>query len=268
MVADGVLTPSGFIDVHVHLEQFDLDDGPGLVERARSRGVTGIVGVGTTARSVETLLRWKERFPEFVNIAVGLHPELSHTVADLDSTLSQIHRYRNELVAIGEVGLPHYSGLWVSDPVGCLERATAFADASVGTGLPLIVHAVHDAAPRMLVILQSSRAERAVFHWLKARRSDLDGILSAGYFVSVTPRVDTRAEDQLIARIVPSSRLLLETDAPEPYGEPSEPADVIRAVMAVAEIRAVDPARVAADAWAATMSLFPALRADGSVSDS
>jgi CheY-like chemotaxis protein len=116
-------------------------------------------------------------------------------------------------------------------------------------GLPVVLHAPHDAAPAALSILRRNDPRGVLFHWHKASPDVTRAICDAGYFVSVTPEVCYRERDQEMVRAVPLDNLLLESDGPWAYGgefagQPTTPALVARVAEAVAEIKGVPLADV------------------------
>ena len=87
-----------------------------------------------------------------------------------------------------------------------------------------------------------SRVERAVFHWHKAPLDVTRAIVDAGHFVSVTPEVVYRERDRELVEAVSLDSLLVESDAPWPYGgefasEPSGPWVAARVAEEVAKIK-------------------------------
>lgn len=259
-----------YIDSHVHLEQFDLEDSEALVARARTAGVRAVVAVGTTVDSYRTLLEWKQRHPDFVNVALGLHPEIHHSSADLRAIMKQVRTLSDRLVAIGEIGLPYYS-----DPSGASTKASRcvaaeFVNLALEVRLPLLVHAVHNAAPRMLEILQEGGAVDAVFHWLKAPSPVVKSIVDSGYHVSVSPSLAHKERDRHLALQVPTGLLLVETDAPADHrpslqSTSSEPWQVSRAVAAISAVRGVPHEVIARQVWTATRNVLRRLRVEPAV---
>ena len=83
---------------------------------------------------------------------------------------------------------------------------------------------------------------RAVFHWHKSDEQTTRAIINAGYFISLTPEVAYRERDRDLARMLPSNRILVETDGPWPYGGQfagrlTEPAMIKDVVAAIAHLR-------------------------------
>ena len=210
------------IDSHLHLVQYPLAELDALIEQWRAGGVEQVVAVSTDLRSSHQTLAVKQRHPDFVHAAIGLHPEQAVPSAqELLELQALIRQERPLLSAIGEVGLPHYAlpELGEGAVPAHAEMLREFAALSAEQQLPLVLHAVHDKAQMAFDILREAGAPRAHFHWLKAAPDVLASIVQAGHFVSVTPEVCYRERDQQLAVQVPLGQLLVETDGPWPYEE-------------------------------------------------
>ena len=85
---------------------------------------------------------------------------------------------------------------------------------------------------------QELGVKKAVFHWFSGPLDVLDNIMEVGYFISASPAAEySPAHKQAIAKAMVDS-LLLETDSPVAYkGVAAEPADVLRTLKAVANLR-------------------------------
>ncbi|SFG51888.1 TatD DNase family protein [Planifilum fulgidum] len=241
--------PIQLIDTHVHFDRFSPEEVEAVVRRAREAGVYRVIAVAMGEASCHSLLRWKERYPDFLEIAFGVHPEEAADEGETERVLKLIRRYRGVIRAVGEVGLPYYSlpeGERSAPPAAAVRRLRAFLDVARELELPVSLHAVHAMAAPALRLLKKHRVRRAVFHWLKAPPNVVDAIVEAGHFVSVTPDVLVRERDRDLVRRVPLTSLVLETDAPWEYekGRPAEPAWVRRVAEEVARIKGCSLAEV------------------------
>lgn len=170
---------------------------------------------------------------------------------------------RDSICAIGEVGLPWYGER--ANDAGVLDAAKVtlarFAHAAAALDLPMILHAPHARAAEALAIICEAGVRRAVFHWHKSDEQTTRAILNAGYFISLTPEVAYRARDQDLARMLPATRILVETDGPWPYGGQfagrlTEPAMIKEVVVAIAHLRCTTFEEIAAATTANARALF------------
>jgi len=252
------------IDSHVHLDADQYPDPSGAIKRARGAGVSAMVVPGVGPASNRKVLELARTYHGAVHPALGFHPErFEHSEDDARDVLDMIKHERDSICAVGEVGLPWY-GAQASNPA-VLDAAKAtlarFARAAVALDLPLIIHAPHARAADALAIIREAGVTRAVFHWHKSDEQITRAIVNAGYHISLSPEVAYRARDQDLARMLPSDRILVETDGPWPYGGQfagrlTEPAMVKEVVAAIAHLRCATFEEVAAATTANARALF------------
>jgi TatD DNase family protein len=210
------------IDAHIHLNQYNCKDVLKQIEQWKKAGIKGVVAVSTDLRSSYETLELAYKSPGFVLPCIGFHPEqVLPKAGEINELLTLIKSEQNNLSAIGEIGLPHYSYEKANFPSleHYIELLEEFLDNAKQLSLPVVLHAVHDKAAIVYKLLQKYKGVEAHFHWLKAEKVTLQSILKSGYFVSVTPEVCYRKRDQQLVNEVPLTQLMIETDGPWPYGE-------------------------------------------------
>jgi len=252
------------IDSHVHLDADQYPDPSGAIKRARDAGVSAMVVPGVGPASNRAVIELGRKYPGVIFPALGFHPErFEHSENDALEVLETIARERDSICAVGEVGLPWYGGRSGDADVQAAARLTLarFARAAVALDLPLILHTPHARAGEALAIIREAHVTRAVFHWHKSDEQTTRAIINAGYFISLTPEVAYRARDQDLARMLPSNRILVETDGPWPYGGQfagrlTEPAMIKEVVAAIAHLRCGTFEEIAESTTANTRALF------------
>ncbi|MCD6567418.1 MAG: TatD family hydrolase [Dehalococcoidia bacterium] len=251
------------IDTHAHLDE--LQDPCSAIEKARAIGVTAIVAVGSSCQSNAETLKIAHRHGSFVHAALGLHPcELADMgPPGVEEALRFIENNIAGAVAVGEIGLDYHKRVvsvtgrdWQKEVLQrCLEVA-------VKNDKPAIIHSRY-AWKDALQVVQGSGIKKVVFHWFTGFSSVLRGIIDAGYFVSATPAAEYHEEHRRAVKAAPLKRILLETDSPVAYGREeryeSQPADVLRSLKAVAELKGVDEDTVAEYTTRNALSLFSLL---------
>ena len=255
-----------FIDTHCHLDDPAYADLASVCRDSERAGVEVIVAVGGGSASNRRILDLQQRQPARVWAALGLHPERPDASwEEVETVLAQLALHRERVVALGEVGLPHYALRDGSMGAGQARRHEAFLRAlvtgAVALDLPVVLHAPHAAAEAALAVLRRCEPRGAVFHWHKGSRETTAAICDAGYFVSVTPEVCYRQRDRDLVRATPLRSLLVESDGPWPYGgefagRPTTPAVAARVAAEVARLKGVSPAEARDVLWDNAERLF------------
>lgn len=241
------------VDHHCHLDFAELAaDREGVLNRARAAGVAALVTISTRIRRFPEISAIAEDHPD-VYCSVGTHPHQADEERDIEvAEIVRLARHP-KVVAIGEAGLDyHYKH---SSPANQAEGFRRHIRAARETGLPLEIHS-READADTLRILQEEHREGAfpaILHCFTGGRTLAIRALDLGLYVSFSGVVTFKKSDELraIARDAPLDRLLVETDAPflapEPHrGRTNEPALVAHTAAALAEVKGLTPAALAA----------------------
>lgn len=237
------------IDTHCHLTFPDyrgrIDDE--LAEAARL-GVTACITVSTTTRDCVDALRIAETYPS-VWCTAGVHPLYSDQGPHDWETLRRVAS-SPRCVAWGELGLDnHYKEPAASLQREVLDEQLAFIQrcrADFGIDKPIVIHC-REAFDDLIPVLRATPFDpsRFVFHCFTGTPADVRKVLDFGAMVSFTGVVTYRNAPDVreAARLVPSDRIMVETDAPflspEPHRgkRPCRPAWVRHVAEALAAVR-------------------------------
>ncbi|HJW23010.1 MAG TPA: TatD family hydrolase [Candidatus Limnocylindrales bacterium] len=244
------------VDSHCHLqaERFDADRDE-VIERARLAGVERILVPGWDLPSSAAAIDLVSSHA-WLDAAAGIHP---HDAARADAAawlgidrLARDHR----VVAVGETGLDF--DRMFSPEVAQLDNLRRHLELGLDVAKPVILHcrsaagstAAHDA---MLAALDEAgirvgttwRRPPAVLHSFSGPASFAEQALSRGLSISISGLAFRAGEEATlgeVAALAPSSRLLVETDAPylSPPSAPrrrNEPEWVRATAEAVARAR-------------------------------
>ncbi len=241
------------VDHHCHLDFPDLAaDRAGVLVRASAAGVGLIVTISTRIRKFDIYREIAEAHGQ-VYFSVGTHPHYAHE--ELDVPVNEIVRLsaHPKCVAIGEAGLDyHYDK---SPRAAQREGFLKHIDAARQTGLPLEIHAreADDDIGDILEAEMKKGAFKAVLHCFTGGQRLADRAVALGLYVSASGVITFKNSDALrqVFASVPLDRLLVETDAPYlaplPYrGKRNEPAYVAHTAAALATMKHVSPAEIAA----------------------
>ncbi|KXS10637.1 hypothetical protein M427DRAFT_127479 [Gonapodya prolifera JEL478] len=289
------------VDVHAHLypPNFAGTDLPAALDRARAVGVRGIVTVPETVEECEEVLLLAESgsYPEIWPCA-GLHPvqkeivsgsaprndvsgqpnqiedvattrERAARLSDVPPALEFIHKHKEKLIAVGEVGLdftPHviHPGFTASQ-VRELKKDSAKKEAvearelevkeeqkevfrqlvrcAMDADLPVNCHS-RSAGKYTIDILRELNVPpyRAILHAFDGSVPNALAAVSLGYFLSVPPSVVRSPQKQTLVTAIPLTNLLLETDSPAlaaVAGAQNEPSQIIISLEEVVKRKGV-----------------------------
>jgi len=229
------------VDTHAHLDEVeDLDKA---IDDGKRVGLVAIIAVGQDYESNLKVLDIAEKHKNFVYPALGLHPwSLGNMDASkVDLTLRQIEDNIEKAVGIGEIGLDYDKRvIAAADKERQKEAFKAVLELARRYDKPVSVHARYSWKDSFDLV-KASGVKRAAFHWYNGFSSVLREIINEGYFISATPATEYHDEHRRAIRETPLQNLLLETDCPVTYGRETKyqarPADVIRSLKAVAQIK-------------------------------
>jgi TatD DNase family protein len=233
------------VDTHAHLcdPVFDADRDR-VLERAQTAGISAVVAVGEDLRDAEKNLQLAARHP-MIHPAAGLYPtHLSLEQAAAMRTFIRSHRDR--FVAIGEVGLDYWRVQEESGREMQREIFRSFIGLSKELGLPLNVHS-RSAGRHAVAVLLEAAAAKVQLHAFDGKLSSAMPALEAGFFFSIPPSIIRSEQKRKIAKNLPLSSLLLETDSPVLGPVPqerNEPANAPVALKVIAELKGITEAEV------------------------
>jgi TatD DNase family protein len=233
------------IDTHVHINfdsfETDLD---AVCDRWREHGVVQLVHSCVTPAEFKKTQGLADRFPELF-FSVGLHPlDAALWQPDLDLQIRELAIGDKRVVAIGETGLDFFKA---DNQQWQIEVLRSQLQIAIDLDLPVIIHC-RDAAVMMRQICQEFWLEcgqvRGVMHCWSGTPAETEWFLDLGFFISFSGVVTFKNATQIqaSAQIVPSERLLIETDcpflAPVPKrGKRNEPAFVSHVASYLAQLR-------------------------------
>jgi len=208
------------IDAHIHLDQYREEEVPNILAEAQL-----VVAVSTDLQSCKKTLTLSQLFPN-VKAAYGFHPEQPlPSDRDIQALFNWIRLHAQEMVAIGEVGLPYYrKQAQVLDERPYIELLDQFIQLAKELHKPIVLHAVYEDALVACDLLERHNVTRAHFHWFKGSEEAIVRMIHNGYFISITPDCVYEAEIQALIKRYPLNLMMVETDGPWPFDGPFEKA--------------------------------------------
>ena len=205
---------NGLIDTHCHIDEEAFDaDREEVIARQQESGVERMIVPGVNVASIETVMQVCHAHPGYCYPALGLHPE--DVKADWQEQLTIVEQairdHRNELVAIGEIGLDYYwDKTYKEEQQEVLRRQMELAKE---LDLPVILH--NREATEDIMRIVKEEGGRGVFHCFNGSRETAQQILDMGFYLGIGG-VLTFKNSKLAEKldVVPLERIVLETDAP------------------------------------------------------
>lgn len=179
-----------------------------------------------------------------VKVALGWHPTHSYTKEEYEESLKEIEFVRqneDKIVAIGEIGLDYFHKK--TDEVKKWQKKTfmAYLDLAKELDLPVIIHA-WNSVKDVLEILDKFSG-KVVMHCMEASFKNIQIAIDRGYFFTIPASVGRNELFQRLVSMVPTSKMLTETDLPfqgPTKGVEAKSTDVIFAIEYIAEIKGLD----------------------------
>ena len=211
---------AGWIDTHVHMDDARFADAHAVRSVARNVGVARLVipAIGpVNFQAVRTLAHgWGDAY------ALGLHPmylpaDADAALAELEATLKQ-HQHDPCLVAIGEIGLDFFEPHLCTPAMRALQEHCFAAQLRLAQrfDLPVILH-VRQSVDAVLKCLRQLPPPGGIAHAFvgsaQQAQQAIDSGLKLGFGGAMTFERATRL--RALARSLPMSAIVLETDAPD-----------------------------------------------------
>jgi TatD DNase family protein len=243
------------IDSHAHLDATEFDgDRDTMLERARAAGVSTIltVGIGATLGEIRGAIELAEQH-DWIFAAAGFHPHEATHAGDAElAALAELVR-NPRVLAWGEIGLDYHYDHSPRDVQAVVFRKQL--ELARAAKLPVIIHC-RDAWKDCLEILEQdwrSSGLGGVLHCFSGTAAEARRGIDMGFFVSFAGNVTFPKSHELrdVARVLPLSTLMIETDspylAPPPHrGRRNEPAFVAEVARTLATVRDLPVSEIAA----------------------
>jgi TatD DNase family protein len=242
------------VDSHCHLDdgQFDADR-EAVIERALAGGISKMLAIGTGEGppDLEAAIRLADRY-DIIYATAGIHPQYAPNASpDHIRRLAEVIQHP-KCVAVGEIGLDYY---W--KPFDKEQQTRLFIGQlriAASARKPIVIH-TRDAWDDTINLLREHWAPTSlpcIMHCFTGGVDEAKQALDLGFYLSFAGVITYPKATAVrgAAAIVPSDRLLVETDAPYlapvPHrGKRNEPAYVCHTANKLAEVRGEEPARLA-----------------------
>ena len=225
------------IDTHCHIDEEAFEpDREEVIARQQQSGVQAMIVPGVNVASINSVMEVCHAHPGYCYPALGLHPE--DVKADwreqLATVEAAIRAHRDELVAIGEIGLDYYwDKTFKEEQKEVLRRQLLLARE---LNLPVILHNREATEDILTIVKEVSSCQspitnyqsplRGVFHCYSGSKETAEIILKMGFYLGIGGVLTFKNSklSETLRELNQSeignqqseilNRLLLETDAP------------------------------------------------------
>ncbi|GMR00986.1 MAG: TatD family hydrolase [Gammaproteobacteria bacterium] len=235
------MTAAHLIDSHCHLdfEVFDSDRSD-VLQRAKNNGISDIVIPGTEKNYWDRINNLCKKIPQ-LHACYGLHPYWvnNHIKQDIEKLKNYIDS--NHPVALGECGLDFRPQQ--ADKKTQLYFFEAQLSLAENNQLPVVVHSVN-ATEAIIQMIKKFKNLNGMIHSYSGSAEQARQLVDLNFYISISGSVtyDNTNKIKKIAREIPLTSLLLETDSPDQpdqknSGKRNEPAYLINTLGAISELR-------------------------------
>ena len=246
------------IDVHCHANLFLTIDK--VIEDAKKVGVEKIVAVAMSSISQERVLELASRYNE-VFASLGIHPEevkMNEKIEQqLDSIIDLIKQNKQNISAIGEIGLDHH---FVKDKTLYPLQKTIFNKMLLlaqDLELPVNLH-TKGAEKIVFDTLPSYKIPNINIHWYSGPENFLKLGMDRGYYFSITPAISYSPVVKKVVLNVDKEHLLLESDGPVKYsGKIGVPAMVKNVLNSISKLKEINSDELEKQIEENTRKIFP-----------
>lgn len=254
------------IDSHTHLyfrEQFP--DASEIVGRAITTGVTHMILPGVNSGTIKPIRELHALFPDNTSMGIGLHPsDVEHETwqNELKVIADELKDNVKDYVAVGEIGIDlHWDTTTLDLQQQAFEQQLNLAKE---LDLPAILHSRDAFAQTHEVIGKEFEDIPMVFHSYSGDVSETERIMALypNVYFGINGIVTFKnAKIKEVLNVIPSDRLLIETDAPylapTPHrGKTNESAFLVHTAQFIADYLGVPVEKIASSTTDNTKRLF------------
>ncbi|GGF25567.1 hypothetical protein GCM10010954_25590 [Halobacillus andaensis] len=229
------------IDAHIHLDWYDKRKREQILNELDRYHIKGLITVSSDFTSSSHNLQLAKNHRR-VYAAAGFHPEQQLlTRVNLNEIFSFIDEHKDDLIAIGEVGLPYYlrqedASLSLKPYIELLEE---FIKRAATYQKPIVLHAIYEDAEMACDLLEKHKVQKAHFHWFKGNSATINRLKQNGYYVSVTPDCLYKERTRQLIQLFPLELLMVETDGPWEFNQTewTHPRMIHDSVKTISEIK-------------------------------
>lgn len=211
------------IDAHCHMEYIENPDE--VIQHAKKAGMSAIVTSIADIKDKEKVIALKKKYPDFVFICLGFHPEImdKYHAGDIDSYMEFIRQNKTWISAVGEVGTDYNWVTKADDQLLSRNIFEKFIGLSKELGLPLVIHSrngrdnkegSNEGIQDAITKLKQNDCKDVMMHCFSGSEGQLKDCLEQGWLISYATVLVKSFKHQRLAKQTPLEQMVLETDSP------------------------------------------------------
>lgn len=231
-----------WIDSHCHLDFGDFSHPLDLIDKLKGAGCKRVMVPAICAQYFDRVLAFQKLKPEFIDLALGLHPYFmdQHSQSSLNKLSDYLQRHKP--LAVGEMGLDK-----MLNPEGFEQQLTLFKAQLIIAkqhNLPIIVHSrkAHDEVAKCIKDTQFNGG--GFIHGFSGSQQQAKRYLNAGFAMGLGGALTyerAKAMHKMVAYL-PDDGYVLETDSPDmapsfAKGGINTPLNIPRIAQHIADLR-------------------------------
>ena len=234
------------IDTHCHVDFKEYNKNRNeVMERAKNK-LTAIINSGASLGGNRRTLKLQEDYSGFLYSTLGFHPSKTSKADSsiIKQALNEIEDNIDLAVGIGETGLDYHEVTDVNQEKNKKNYLEFLLKWQKNMNFHLVIHARAAEKKALEMVKKTSSLKDVVFHCYGGDMETAELIVEEGYFLSLSTIVCFSDHHKKLAKEIPISNLLTETDSPylSPFkGIRNEPAFVEEAIKVIAEKKSFNP---------------------------
>ncbi len=233
------------VDVHCHLTDVYFKDKLNqVIKNAQKNNVVSIISNGLNFEDNLNVLKLSKKY-SLVKASLGLYPldAIKLNESELQKTLEQIKKNKNNIIAIGEVGMDFK---YNKDYKRQKDIFLKFIELSEKINKPLIIHS-REAEKEVLELLETSKSKKFLMHCFTGNFKLVKKIFDNNYFMTIPCNIVRSKHFQDVVKNFELKQILTETDSPylSPYKDKmNEPGFIAETIKRISEIKQLEKEEV------------------------
>ncbi len=227
------------VDVHCHYTyknfQKDIDE---TIKRMEKAGVKKVITNGLNPQDNKAVLELSKKY-KIVEAALGIYPTEAGNLSDkeLKEILNQIKNNKNNIIAIGEVGLDHH---WTKDKKKQARQKEVLREIiklANKIKKPIIVHS-RNAEAETVEVMKAAKVP-VIMHCFCGKLEPTEEAIKAGFYFSIPTMIVRSKTFKKLVKRAGLNKLLTETDAPflaPKSGERNDASNITQSITKIAEV--------------------------------